>query len=87
MKKNRNETNDRFYTTFRNGVVNDLKNSKMDYFQNYFATNIKTMKNSWTVSNSIISWKSFAHVSIDGIQDVSGKSVTDLAQMLSIITE
>ena len=81
MKKNRNEANDRFYKTFRNLVINELKKSKKEYFQNYFATNIKYMKKIWTGTNSIISRKSFAHSSIDVIQDVSGKVITDPAQM------
>ena len=44
MKKNRSEANDRLYKKFRNRVVNELKKSKKEYFQTYFATSIKDMK-------------------------------------------
>ena len=87
IKKNRNEANERFYKTFRNFVENELKKSEKEYFQNYFATNIKNMKKILTGINSIISQKSFAHSSIDIIQDVYGKSVTDPAQMSNIFYE
>ena len=59
----------------------------MEYFQNYFATSIKDMKKIWTGINLIISRKSFAHSSIDIIQDASGKSVTDPFQMSNIFDE
>ena len=87
MKKKRNEANDRFYTTFQNCVVNDLKKSKKEYFQNYFVMNVKNMKKIWTGIKSKISQKSFAHSSIDVIQDLSGKLVIDLAQMSNIFNE
>ena len=45
------------------------------------------MKKIWTGITSIISQKSFAHSSIDVIQDVFGKSVTDPAQMSYIFNE
>ncbi len=36
-----------FYKQFRNRVVNELKNSKTKYFQNYFTENKSNMKLQW----------------------------------------
>ena len=44
LKKNRNETYEKFYKKFRNRVFNELKKSRKEYFQNYFASNVKNMK-------------------------------------------
>ena len=55
--------------------------------KNYFTTIVKNMKKIWTGINSIISRKSFAHSSIDVIQDAFGKSVTDPVQMSNIFNE
>ena len=87
MKKNRNETNERFYKKFRNRVVNELKKSKKEYFQNYFAKNVKNMKKIWTGINSIISRKGYTHSSIDIISDAAGISVTDPAKMSNMFNE
>ena len=57
VKKDRNETNKQFYKKFRNRVANELKKSKLEYYQNYFAMNDKNMKKLWTGINSIISQK------------------------------
>ena len=76
-----------FIKKFRNRVVNELKKSKKEYFQNYFAKNVKNMKKIWTGINSIISRKGYTHSSIDIISDAAGISVTDPAKMSNMFNE
>ena len=64
MKKNRCEDTIKLYKSFRNRVVNELKERKLGYYQNFFEVNGKSMKKIWIDIKSIISQKDQKHTNI-----------------------
>ena len=58
LKKQQNPDNLKLYKKFRNRVSNELKESKAQYFHNYFSTNSQNMKKLWSGIKTIISHKS-----------------------------
>ncbi len=68
-----------FYKQFRNRVVNELKNSKTKYFQNYFTGNKLNMKLLWQEIRNVIKLKanSSESLSINKLTDEDGCTITD----------
>ncbi len=72
------------YKKFRNRIAIELKNSKTNYFQNYFHENSKNMKLLWTGIKSIISVKNSRENIIRKLKDADGNVVTDSTTMANI---
>ena len=81
MKRNKNENNTHFYTKLRNHLATELKNSKLEYYHNYFAKNDKNMRKLLDGINSVIAQKIFSQSSIDKVKDVNVKLIDDPAQI------
>ena len=65
-----------FYKKFRNRVVNELKNSKVKYFQNYFTENKSNMKLLWQGIKNVMKVNGNEH-SICKLIDKNGCKITD----------
>ena len=87
MKKNRCEDTIKLYKSFRNRVVNELKESRLSYYQNFFEVNGKSMKKVWTGIKSIISQKDQKHSNVSRIKDSTGNLITDATQMSNVFNE
>ena len=57
LTKKPDEATKRLYKQFRNRITIELKESKKNYFHNYFNVNSNNMKLLWTGIKSIISLK------------------------------
>ena len=77
MKKNRCVDTIKLYKSFRNRVSNEIKGSKLDYYQNFFEVNSKNMKKVWRGIKSIILQKDRKHTNISQIQDISGNLISE----------
>ena len=66
-----------YYKQFRNRVVNEIKNSKKSYFQNYFVENRSNMKLLWKGIRSVIKMKSGESNSIPFLTNKTGNKITD----------
>ena len=69
------------YKKFRNRVANELKKSRINYFQNYFTENSQNMKKLWSGIKSIISNKSSVSSRINKIKTKSGNLTSDPAEI------
>ena len=87
MKKNRCEDTTKLYISFRNRVVNELKESRLSYYQNFFEVNGKSMEKVWTGIKSIISQKDQKHSNVSRIKDSTVNLITDATQMSNVFNE
>ena len=75
------------YKQFRNRVANELKESKTNYFHNYFNKNSKNMKLLWTGIKSIISIKNSRVSVINKLKDANGNLTSDSATMATVFND
>ena len=87
MKKNRCEDTIKVSKSSRNRVANNLKESKLEYYQDFFEVNGKNMKKVWTGIKSVISQKNRKHLNISQIKDISGHLISDDTQMSNNFNE
>lgn len=87
MKKNRCEDTIKLYKSFRNRVVNELKESRLSYYQKFFDVNGKSMKKVWTGIKLIISQEDQKHWNVFRIKDSTGNLITDDTQMSNVFNE
>ena len=87
MKKNRCEDTIKVSKSSRNRVANKLKESKLEYYQDFFEVNGKNMKKVWTGIKSVISQKNRKHSNISQIKDISGHLISDDTQMSNNFNE
>ena len=71
------------YKKLRNRVVIELKESKTNYFHNYFNNNSKNMKLLWSGIKSIINIKNSQVNVVNKLKDSNGNITTDPAAMAS----
>jgi len=71
------------YKKLRNRVVIELKESKTNYFHNYFNNNSKNMKLLWSGIKSIINIKNSQVNVVNKLKDSNGNITTDPADMAS----
>ena len=74
------------YKKFRNRVSNELKESKMQYFHNYFSTNRQNMKKLWSGIKTIMSHMSYTS-SINKLKDKDGNVTSDPNKMSIIFND
>ena len=75
------------YKKLRNRVVIELKESKTNYFHNYFNNNSKNMKLLWSGIKSIINIEN-SHVNVvNKLKDSNGNITTDPAEMASRVND
>ena len=84
FKKRQSPDNLQLYKKFRNRVSNELKESKVRYYPNYFLTNSQNMKKMWSGIKSIISHKSFTSSSINKIKGNDGNVTSDPSDISNI---
>ena len=77
LKKKSDDATKALYKNFRNRVVVLLKESKTNYFHNFFYTNGNNMKLLWSGLNSIISNNNSKTNIISKLNDVNGNLTTD----------
>ena len=87
MKKKRFSSTVALYKNVRNRVTNELKESKLKYFQNYFATYRQNMKQVWSGIKSIISHKSYNTPPISKIMDKNGEISSESTKISNIFNE
>ena len=87
MKKSKCEDTIKLYKSFRNRVANEIKDSKLDYYQNFFKANGKNMKKVWTGIKSILSQNDRKHTNISQIKDISGNLISEDIQMSNTFNE
>ena len=87
LRKKPDEATKLLYKQFRNRIAIELKESKKNYFHNYFNVNSNNMKLLWTGIKSIISLKN-SHVNIiNKIKDENGNLTTDSSKMANIFND
>ena len=77
LKKNSDDATKALYKKFRNRVAVLLKESKTNYFHNFFYTNGNNMKLLWSGLKSIISNNNSKTNIISKLNDVNGNLTTD----------
>ena len=77
LKKKSDDATKALYKKFRNRVAVLLKESKTNYFHNFFYTNGNTMKLLWSGVNSTISNNNSKTNIISKLNDVNGNLTTD----------
>ena len=87
MKRKRSTSTVAFYKKFRNRETNELKESKLKYFQNYFATYRQNMKQIWSGIKSIISHKSYNTPPISKIMGKNGEISSEPTKISNIFNE
>ena len=87
LRKQQNPDNFTFYKKFRNRVSNELKESKAQYFHNYFSTNRQNMKKLWSGIKTIISHKSYTSSSINKLKDKDGNVTSDPNKLSNIFND
>ena len=75
------------YKQFRNRVPNELEESKVRYFPNYFAENSKNMKKMLSGIKTIISHISSPSSVINKIKDKDGNMTTVPSKMSNIFND
>lgn len=81
IKKNSNLATKHLYKQFRNRIVVKHKESKRNYFHNYFHVNINNMKLLWTGIRSIISMKNSLVNATHKLKDTNGNLITGSTTM------
>ena len=87
QRKQQNPDNLNLYKEFRNRASNELKESKAQYFHNYFSTNSQNMKKLWSGIKTIISHKSSISSSINKLKDKDGNVTSDHNKMSNIFND
>jgi len=87
MKNNRSEDTIKLYKSFGIRVANKLKESKLEYYQNFFEVNGKNMKKVSTCVKSIISQKNRKHSNISQFKDINGNLISEDTQMSKTFNE
>ena len=77
LKKKSDDATKALYKKFRNRVAVLLKESKTNYFHNFFYTNGNNIKLLWSGLNSIISNNNSKTNIISKLNDVNGNVTTD----------
>ena len=77
FKSTNSETDLRAFKQFRNRVVNELKESKKDYYHRYFDENKSNMKMLWKGIKNIVSLKSNNLDTISHRTDENGSQIKD----------
>ena len=87
LKKQQTHDNFKLYKKFRNRVSNELKESKVRYFHNYFSINSQNMKKMWSGIKTIISHKSSTSASINKIKGKDGNVTSDPSKISNIFND
>ena len=87
LRKQQNPDNLNLYKKFRNRVSNELKESKAQYFHDYFSTNSQNMKKLSSGIKTIISHKSSTSSSINKLKDKDGNVTSDPDKMSNIFND
>ena len=80
-------TNKTLYKKFRNRVATELKQSKIQYFQDYFSSNISNAKKLWSGIKSIISNKNQISNKINGIRDKNGNMISNSEEISNVFND
>ena len=84
LKNDKSLTNKTLYKKFRSRVATELKRSKIQYFQDYFSSNISNAKKLWSGIKSIISNKNQISNKINGIRDKNGNMISNSEEISNV---
>ena len=87
LKNDKSLTNKTLYKKFRNRVATELKRSKIQYFQDYFSSNISNAKKLWSGIKSIISTKNQISNEINGIRDTNGNMISNSEEISNVFND
>ena len=87
LKNDKSLTNKTLYKKFRNRVATELKRSKIQYFQDYFSSNISNAKKLWSGIKSIISNKNQISNKINGIRDKNGNMISNSEEISNVFND
>ena len=85
LRKHKSDDTLKLYKEFRNRVTDELKKSKINYFQRYFSSNSHNMKKLWSGIKLIINHKGSASASITKIKDIKGHTTQDTVEIANIL--
>ena len=85
LKKQQTSDTLKLYKEFRNRVCDELKESTVRYFYNYFSTNSQNVKKMWSGIKLIISHRPSTSPPISKIKVKNGNVTSDASKISNIL--